>query len=301
MLLPPPFSARIRGTHRQIDSDFPTTARVGLLHLLFDLVEKRYIDGWAAVARELHRLGRLMPVDYNHSSVSSINQAKKDSEAALDGLKWDRVFDFCERLHTDLAQPVDCYDHNNNFEGTIPKSEVQIFIADSLQRLFVEEELAFEFVDGLVRRRGRRHTVEMASRAQLVLGDIALAGARKHYEKALQFFRSPKLPDYENCVKEAVCAVEAAGKALFPSSKATTLGDLAKWFSHTKEIAIPRSLINTIHSIYAYRSGGEGIGHGGAEGGVATRGTAEFILSVCAAQIILFVDLANKQESDIPF
>lgn len=47
-----PFSARVRGTHHQIDSDFPASARVGLLHLLAELVEKGYIDNWIPFARE---------------------------------------------------------------------------------------------------------------------------------------------------------------------------------------------------------------------------------------------------------
>jgi len=160
--------------------------------------------------------------------------------------------------------------------------------------------LAYEFSEGIVRRRGRRHTVDQATRAQVVLGDIRLTGARKHYEKALQFFRHPTKPDFENCVKEAVCAVEASGKALFPSAKAATLGDLAKWFATTKDYGVPKALLKTIEGIYAYRSGGDGVGHGGATGGPATAEVAEYVLSVSASQIIYLVDIENTND-EIPF
>ena len=196
----PPFSARNRGAHRQIDAAFPASARNGLMHLLFDLVEKDYVAGWSSIARELQRIGRLPPVEYNDSKVTSLQQAKTDAGEALAALSWDKTYDFCERLHNHLAREIGYY-YNDEYEIKTSKAEVQAFITDELQRLFSEEELAFEFTGGLVRRRGRKHTVDVTTRAQVVLGDTRLASARKHYDKAMQFFRNPSKPDYEKPVK----------------------------------------------------------------------------------------------------
>ena len=295
-----PFSARHRGEHRQIDVDFPASARNGLLHLLYDLVERDFVGGWIAVAKELQRIGRLAPTEYSANSVSSIRQARTDVEAALSTLTWQKAYDLCERLYWHLARDVGYYD-NVEFIVTTSKSDVQAYVGNELQRLFFEEGLAFEFAEGSVRRRGRKHTVDVATRAQVVLGDPRLGDARKHYEKALQFFRSFAKPDYENAVKESVCAVEAAGKALFPASRAATLGDFAKWLASTRDVAVPKALTQTITGIYAYRSGGDGVGHGGASGGRATAEVAEFVLAVCASQIIYLVDVANVQDVDVPF
>jgi hypothetical protein len=294
-----PFSARNRGAHRQIDNEFPPSARTGIMHILLGLVDKGFLQ-WIAVAREIQRIGRMPPAEYNESSVASIREAKTDAQSGLEALEWDKVFDFCERLYGYLARDVGRY-WNDDFQVHTPKTEVQSIIADELQRLFAEEMLAFEFAEGHVRRRGRKHTVDVATRSQVVLGDIRLGSARKHYEKALQFFRNPSKPDYENTVKEAVCAVEAAGKALFPEAKASTLGDLAKWFASTADVSIPKALITTITGIYGYRSGGDGVGHGGTSGGMATAEVAEYVLAVCASQIIYLVDIANLQEGNIPF
>jgi hypothetical protein len=297
----PPFSARNRKQHRQIDNDFPETARVGLLHLLFDLVSKQYVAGWPEVATELQRIGRQVPVEYESSSVPSTRKARQDVEGALAALAWDRAYDFCERLHGHLASETGYYDDTRAYNVKTSRGEVQEYIAEELQRLFSEESLAFEFSDGVVRRRGRKHTVDVASKAQVVLGDTRLTSARTHYEKALQFFRNPSKPDFENTVKEAVCAVEAAGKALFPAARAATLGDLAKWLTTGKDVSVPKALCQTITAVYAYRSGGDGVGHGGASGGVATAEVAEYMLAVCASQVIYLVDLANAQEGEIPF
>jgi hypothetical protein len=163
-----------------------------------------------------------------------------------------------------------------------------------LQRLFSEEGVAFDFREGLVQRRGRKHTVERVSKAEVVMGDARLSASRKHYDKALQFFRAPSKADYENAVKEAVCAVEAAGKALFPDSKAATLGDLIKWLVNQDDVQLPRVLSQTLTGLYGFLSEGIGVGHGGASGGLVTA-------EIAASQIILLVDLANAREYDLPF
>ncbi|MFM0358981.1 hypothetical protein PQR12_36290 [Paraburkholderia nemoris] len=296
-----PFSAWARGQHRQIDADFPPSARSGLLHLLCDLVERRYLRDWTVVARELHRIGRLSVVTYDSSRVPSLNQARADAEAALEGLRWDKVYDFCERLHGHLAQEIGYEDNYGNYTVEVSRGDMQTFIATELQRLFLEEDLAYEFTEGTVRRRGRKHTVELVAKSQVVLGDSRLLSARKHFDKSLQFFRHATHPDYENAVKEAVCAVEAAGKALFPMAKASTLGDLVKWLGSTTEVSVPKAICQTFTGVYAFRSGGEGVGHGGANGGKATLEVTEYLLAVCASQIIYLVDLANSMEIDVPF
>ncbi|HDZ8857203.1 TPA: hypothetical protein RUW97_003612 [Aeromonas dhakensis] len=293
-----PFSSRHRGSNQHVEDSFPDSAKIAVLHMLYDLEGKRYISDWLAIARELQRISRIQPVIYSQSPFPDVKKARTDAEQVLYSLSWDKTFDFCERIYNYLAQDV-LHGYENS-ELVKEKKEVQKYIASEIERLFLEENLAFEFSDGVVRRRGRRHTEDTATRAQVVMGDSRLNESRKHYAKALHFFRSPTSPDYENCVKEAVCAVEAAGKALFPASKAATLGDLAKWFLKTNDYEIPKALVKTIEGIYAYRSGGNGVGHGGAEGGVATLEVAEYILSVTASQIIYFVEIEGLND-EIPF
>lgn len=273
---------------------------MAVLHLLYDLVDKSYVEGWPAIARELQRIGRQFPVSYDASSVPDSRKACTDTKEILFYLEWDKIFDFCERIHNHLAKDNTTWGTFGELQVITPKSEAQQYISEELERILLEENMAFEFSEGLIRRRGRRHTEDKAARAQVVLGDSRLTDSRRHYAKALQFFRHPSKPDYENCVKEAVCAVEAAGKVLFPKAKAATLGDLAKWLSSNKEYAVPKALIKTIEGVYAYRSGGNGIGHGGSRGGVATIEVAEYILGISASQIIYLVDI-EREDDDIPF
>jgi hypothetical protein len=244
------------------------------------------------VIGELQRIARVLP------------NGSHDSEYAdqlLLGLDWDKVFDFCERLYSHLASDV----WQGNPESERPelimqKAKVREYIASELQRLFLEEHLAFEFSKGLVRRRGRRHTAERVSRAEMVLGDPRLSKALAHFNKALKYFRNVSQLDPENVVKEAVCAVEASARALFPSGGAT-LGDIVKSITGNGVGQLPKPIAQTFHGLYGFRSGGEGVGHGGTAGGAATKELAEYVLGVAASQIVLLVDLAAASEPDVPF
>jgi hypothetical protein len=289
----PPFSARNRGAHVQIESDFPEPARMGLLHLLHQCVDRNYVEDWLGISIELQRIARLRP-DRDRA------KAREIVEEILLQLPWEKVFDFCERLHAHLAREVSHYD--GNLEDWIldaPLSEVQKYIGSELQLLFIEENLAFEFSDGLVRRRGRRHTADQVARAELVLGDPRLSAARIHYNKALRYFRNVT-PDPENTVKEAVCAVEATARALFPRGGAT-LGAIIKYITGSNPGQLPKPIAQTFQGLYGFRSGGDGVSHGGAAGGAATKELAEYSLAVAASQIVLLVDLAMALEPDIPF
>lgn len=187
----PPFSTRTLGKHSQIDNDFPDTARSGLFHLLVDLIERHNVENWIVVARELQRIGRLTHTEYESTSVPSIRQAKSDVEIMVRGIGWEKMFDFCERLCSHLAYEYVIGGWGNSEEVKVSRIESQAYIQEELQRLFVEERLSYEFSDGMVKRQGRKHTNVLSTKAQVVMGDPQLIEARKHYEKALLFFRHP--------------------------------------------------------------------------------------------------------------
>jgi len=285
----PPFSARNRGAHAQIDNECPESTRIGLLHILLRAIDQHYVEDYQAAVRELERIARVMP-----------NQFSVIDELLMQ-LPWDKAFDFCERFYNHLAQDYQRYDRElESLVLVTAKSEAQQYIAGELQRLFLEENLAFEFSDGIVRRRGRRNTADQVSRAEVVLGDPRLAKALGHFNKALRYFRNVSHPDPENVVKEAVCAVEAAARALFPSS-GSTLGEVVKSITGIGVGQLPKPIAKTFEGLYGFRNAGDGVGHGAAEGGPATKELSEYALAVAASQIVFLVDLAAACEPDIPF
>jgi AbiJ N-terminal domain 4 len=287
----PPFSARNRREKVWIEDDFPASARTGLLHLLNDAVERSYISSWAAIAKELRRIARFDYQDYSHYSESAL---RSDAETCLIQLDWDRAFDFCERVYSYLAEEF----VNEMF--TITKAQSQQFVAEEMQRLFEEERLGYEFRDGSVQRRGKRHTINQINNAERSLADLRLGAARKHFSKALRHFRERERPDHENAVKEAVCAVEAAAKELFPESKAATLADFVRWATGGERNLLHKTIGQTFTGLYAFRSGGEGVSHGATSGGVVTAELSEYVLAVAASQIVLLAGLV-RGDDEPPF
>jgi len=257
-------------------------------------IERDYLGGWAVAAKELGRIARLTPKDYSDSSSRGLQSARFDAESQLKQLEWDRLYDFCERLYNHL--PEDRIRWYNNEEIVVSKVEAQAFFAEEMQLLFEEESLGYEFRDGLVQRRGKRHTIEQTSKAEKVLADQKLNAARTHFSKALRYFHDRKKTDHENTVKEAVCAVEAAAKTLFPEAKATTLGDFVSWATDNKRSLFPKTIGQTFNGLYGFRNSGEGVAHGAASGGVVTAELSEYILGIAASQIILLVDVARDDE-----
>jgi len=81
----PPFSARNRGAHAQIDNECPETTRIGLLHIIVKAVDRNYVEDYQTVVGELERIARVRP-----------NQSSADIGQLLMQLPWDKVFDFCE-------------------------------------------------------------------------------------------------------------------------------------------------------------------------------------------------------------
>ena len=61
----PPFSARNRGAHAQIDNECPESTRIGLLHIVLKAVSQHYVEDNHTVVRELERIARVRPDAYS--------------------------------------------------------------------------------------------------------------------------------------------------------------------------------------------------------------------------------------------
>lgn len=302
MTIQPPFSQRMRGAKPWIQNDWPTTARTALHHLLHDLVDKKYVEGWRTLDKEMRRIARIEPTYYGYEDEEAEGKAEALFKRDFPQMSWQHLFDFCERLYGFLAIPATQWGYNNIKEETVSLEKVREHIADELQRLFLEENFGYIFIKGEVRQRGRSHTRQQIAKVEPALGDPRLAQAREHYTKAMNYFEDSKKPDYENAVKEAVCAVEAAAKKLFPDVKAKTLDELIKKIQGLKEGQIPPTLGNTFIGLYSYRGSGEGVAHGGTGGGKVTKSFAEYVIAVAASQVILLHDIASSIiETDTPF
>lgn len=107
----------------------------------------------------------------------------------------------------------------------------------------------------------------------------------KHMKKALSLYSDRLHPDYENCVKESISAVESMCCIITgESGKTATLGaTLKKLEKHG--IHIHEAMKSAFEKLYGYTSDENGIRHGGINFTGASSDDARYMLISCSAFI----------------
>jgi len=314
-----PFSQRFGlKTGPPISNDFPNSARIALSFLIEDLVENAYVirgdeDGswigkWIPIVNELQRVARKPSIDFQ-----PFDSHREMILQLINEMKWDQVYIFCERIYSKFLTAGGYLSDNTTFEGeiiSIPDewvetksiNEVREYYSKELNNILVEENIVYQFVNGQFQRRGRAQTQKIIQRIGTVLNSPELTVVRNHYNKARKFFDERPNPDVENCVKEALCSLEACVELLAMKSSSKDFLHLLRQFQGNEPDKIPTPIIEGIIKIHAYRGSGQGVAHAAMNGYRVTEIEAELILNLVASYITYLVDFfASQQEDEIPF
>jgi len=225
--------------------------------------------------------------------------AWKAAAEKIHSLRWDLVYVLCERIYEVILQPEFEYDINGNGEEVVSLSQVRREFEADVNQALAEDNSAYRMRQGTVYRPGRSHSRKLATRAGVVLQDPNLRDARIHYQKAVRFFSDLESSDFENCIKEAISALEAASRALFPDLKGG-LDKVLRQIRDEEGEAIPPTVVKGILAPFYFRGDGKGIAHGNSSGGKASARLAEWVLSVVAASIILLKDISDCIDEEPP-
>jgi len=283
-----------------VEDDFPDSSVVGLIYVLDSFVEDRAINDWTTICKEALRTTRR----YRDTLPGKELETKDLVLSILKAYDWFMVFTFCERIYSVVLKPVG-HKEQVGFDQEWVEDEdissVRRRFQDEINTLMDEDGFSYEMVDGVFVRPGLHHTRKSLERANKVLGNPVLRESLIHYNKARRFFRSLKDRDYENSVKEAVQALEACAKSLFPDVKAKDLNEFSSRMRGTGEHSIPPAIAEGIKKLYAFRGSASGVAHGGANGGIVTAEVAELVLSLSASYItyLAAMDAARSMEADV--
>ena len=245
--------------------DVVEQARVGLYHIVRQFFEK-YYDLYEALCTALR-----LPLDKN-IAVSYPSQdylASLRIEELIMNCQWWQFYDICEVLWQGLEDNRD-----------------SLSLSEHINTLFKEEHLGFELRDGKVEKIGSGFIDARVKEARYLLKEPEFKGADKHFEKAIKALNARPNPDVENCVKDAVSAIESVGRIIVNDDKAL-LSDIIKSMARNK--IIPKPLDEAIQKVYAYRGDQPGVAHGLAGISTVTIDEAEFVLAMSAAMIIYLV------------
>lgn len=113
-------------------------------------------------------------------------------------------------------------------------------------------------------------------------------------KKATERFSDRKKPDYENCIKESISAVESMCCIICNDDKAT-LGKAIKQLKNNG-VHIHPSLEAAFSSLYGYTSDENGIRHGGIDFTGACQEDAKYMLITCSAFINYLIEKQRKSK-----
>lgn len=152
--------------------------------------------------------------------------------------------------------------------------------------ILVKEGIAWKFEHGKMGRRYNQLVEEQIKEVHILLSDPKFKGPDVQFEKAVGHLNKRPDPDKENCVKDAVGAMEAVAN-IIAGSNSKQLNDLLK--EEPFKSGIHPTIRQSIEKIYAYRGAAPGVGH--SQVGPATVSIAEatWVLATSAATILYFV------------
>jgi len=196
--------------------------------------------------------------------------------ALLNGCKWYEFYDLVETV-------IDAFERGY--------SGASAFVND-VNQVLVRNYVGYEIRDYRVERVGAREAEVAIAEARGILRDPELQAADEQFQKAIGFFNQRPQPDVENCVKDAVGAVEALARILL-GKPSIQLNDAIKEIGEQR--GIHKALQQMVDKLYAYRGDAPGAAHGktGAKPPI-TPLDAEFVLHTSAACIVYLARLYGK-------
>lgn len=285
---------------KPIDQDFPETGRIALGYLIDELVDLGSIESeysYYPVIQEILRTARLT---YEQADLHPDDSLLEKLTKILRRMDWWQVYTFCERVYERHIGSVG-HSKEDVFVEVRSKLEMQNYFESELNNILNEENVSFRFVGGQFQHRGRAQTQKSIQRVGSVLASPQFSTVLQHYNKARKFFDLRPQPDNENCVKEAVCALEAAVHTLANLPTSTDFNKVIKQLQGNDAKEIPPPIAEGIIRLYAYRGSGQGIAHAALQGNKVTEIEAELVLSLVASYVTYLVDLLSQPEEDIPF
>lgn len=185
-----------------------------------------------------------------------------------------------------LVYEIEWWEFYDSCEALVRISKTSKELIERIEAIFAEENLPYAMTpNGIVWRFSQPAAAAINEATRLLVEDESLRGPAEQWQKALGHL-SERPPDAQNCIKDAVGALEGTGRIL-SGRDVETLSKLIVPFS--KEIGMHPTLATVADKLYAYRGDEQAVAHGAIRelGGLAAE--AELVLHLSAATIVYFV------------
>ncbi|MBI2886099.1 MAG: hypothetical protein HYY02_02700 [Chloroflexi bacterium] len=156
-------------------------------------------------------------------------------------------------------------------------------LVNRVNQLFREEGIGWQIDDRRIQRRQSPVLDSRIREATGLLSDARFQAVEQLWIKAVGALNRRPEPDMENCVKDAVAAVEAMAN-IVAGTNGQELDKLAETLA--TQSRIPKPLNNTLKQPYYYRGNQPGVTHGSGEPLSARVEDAEYVLNWAAASVV---------------
>ncbi|MHA1275303.1 MAG: AbiJ-NTD4 domain-containing protein [Promethearchaeota archaeon] len=271
----------------------PEKLRIGLFNLIQDYVREEKLPNFKELYLKITTHFKLDRSSY----IMNTNQEESEIKAiVLTKFSWNEVFDLIEYLYSIVV-----YTEWDDFLGSyviidseIKKARYNYTI--DINNLLSSENIGWELKKGKLERRFHEYiNEEVISKTKKILEHPNFAGPNIQFNKAIEYYNKRPSPDLENCVKEAVSAVEGLARILLNNPK-LTLGDATNKIIKLGKIRKPLDKI--FHGLYGFASEMPGTRHGATKIPNMKIEEAEFILYCSAASMIFLCKIFNPLQVD---
>jgi hypothetical protein len=249
--------------------DAPKKLRIGLWNIIQDYVRQNNLSDYESLYLKLTSFFRL-------EREENINFFQKIEYFILNKLSWNDIFDLVEFLFT---QVVYCdYDEEEERWRTFPEhvGEIRYSYTVEINNLLSKENIGWRLKKGKLEREGSEFLEKETVRVvREILKHPNFVGPNNQFNKAIEFFSKRPKPDLENCVKEAVGALEGVVRILL-DDKNITLGEAVKKLLKVGKIRKPFNKI--FDTLFGFASNEPGSRHGAFKLSEIDIGEAEFVL-----------------------
>lgn len=295
------FSKRIKPDQDEIIfEDAPHKLRIGLINLIADYIKKRYFYGY-------EQLYELITDCFMIEKESGINYEQNVKYLIKNKLDWNEIYDLIEFLYTKLIYRE--YDNFLGYYEEVPEKtkELRYDYTVKINDLLSKCNIGWRLKKGRLERfTSDLLDKEVIQKTRIFLKQKIFEGPNIQFNKALELLSNRPNPDVNNCIKEAVGALEGTVRILLRDEKITLGKAIDKLVAERK---IKKPLDKVFHALYGIASNSPGIRHGATRKSDLSISEATFLVFVSASCINFLCELfgykpiqvSDETEEDIPF
>lgn len=277
----------------QLD-EFDDHTRTQISNRLFYLFDLTFSNQRAHGAESYRMPGSNMGSDFFKSFRSDVLGYSMFLRSS-DAINWERDFNKVDNVITQAPynEVLDVIEYSFNWAAEHSDQLIKNLWQVSFNALFEQEYVGYRFVSNqLVPITDENETHEIEQACQ-----ISFEGARTQLQKALCFLSDREHPDYKNCVKESISAVESVCKVISGNEKAALKDALNGLIANGMNIH--GSLKSAILALYGYASDEGGIRHAERETeSTVTFEEAKFMMVTCSAIVNYLVAEYGKHGTE---